>query len=118
MPLIARPDRPSEDPETGPESDHALLLGIAAHVASFEGWARRLDAQFLEWSQSNAADHEAICQRLTGLERHRVERMALPVMAMAAAVAALVSVGWLAGAYGVGGGTVSCQRDLGSLVYR
>jgi hypothetical protein len=118
MPLISRPDRPSEDPDTDPESDHALLLGIAVHVASFEGWAKRLDGQFLEWTQRNAAEHEQLCQRLSGLEQRRSERLALPVMAMAAAVAALVGVGWLAGSYGVGSGSAACQRDLGALVHR
>jgi len=118
MPTISRPERPSEDPDTDPESDHALLLGIAAHVASFEGWAKRLDGQFLEWTQRNAMEHEQLGQRLSGLEQRRAERMALPVMALAAAVAALVGVGWLAGAYGVGSGAAACQRDLGALVYQ
>lgn len=106
-PPAMRPDRRSEDPELDPESDHALLLGIAAHVAAFEGWAKRLDGQFLEWSQRNAQEHESICQRLSGLEQRRAERMALPLVAIVLSVLSLVAVGWVTGARS--GGEVSCS---------
>lgn len=105
--MIEKPARPSEDPELDPESDHALLLGIAAHVAAFEGWAKRLDGQFLEWSQRNAQEHESICQRLSGLEQRRAERMALPLVAIVLSVLSIVAVVWVTGARSTG--AVSCS---------